>query len=104
MLMGRLIPLIIGLCVIPFFSPRAVAMEDIYTREGNGWGIDVFQRFFGANIFGRSYAVIIGVGDYDNFKKLDGPSSDAIRMRDFLEAEANYDYIITLTDQDATKE
>lgn len=53
--------------------------------------------------FGKSYALVIGIGDYDKYGKLSAPALDALRFRDFLKDEAAFDHIITLTDEKATR-
>ncbi len=45
----------------------AEGIEEVYVRPGNGWGMDIFRQVFNKNWFGRSYAVVIGVGDYTNY-------------------------------------
>lgn len=62
-----------------------------------------FSRIFGDGQFEKSYALVVGVGDYDAVKKLDAPKNDALRVRDFLRKEAGFDYIVTLTDANATR-
>jgi TPR repeat protein len=65
--------------------------------------VELFTRLFGSGQFGKSYAVVIGIGDYDAVRKLDAPRNDAQRVRDFLVKDAGFDYVVTLTDADATK-
>jgi hypothetical protein len=61
-------------------------------------------HFFQQHGFEKSYALVIGVGDYDGFPKLVAPPADALRVRDFLRDQAAFDYIVTLTDDKATPE
>ncbi|UFZ07424.1 caspase family protein [Bradyrhizobium ontarionense] len=79
-------------------------VDETYIRptELPSWS-DLYKNFFGSNEFGKSYAVVIGIGDYDVYPKLDAPASDATRMRDFLRDEAGFDYIVTLTDERASR-
>ncbi|MGJ5203154.1 caspase family protein [Bradyrhizobium sp. HKCCYLR20261] len=79
-------------------------IDETYVRPDGlpSWS-DVYKKFFGNNEFGRSYAVVIGVGDYDIYPKLDAPAADAVRMRDFLRDDAGFDYIVTLTDERASR-
>jgi ribose transport system substrate-binding protein len=95
---------IIFFAIVQLLSPAKAGIDDTYVRPGKGWGTEIFEKAFGQEVFGKSYAVIVGVGQYDSFEKLDAPSSDALRMRDFLRDEAGFDFIVTLTDEKATKE
>jgi tetratricopeptide (TPR) repeat protein len=77
--------------------------DDDYIRPGsNKWG-DVLERLLGQKGFGKSYALIVGVGDYDDYTKLSAPAADAEQVRNFLRDEAQFDRIITLTDDKATR-
>jgi hypothetical protein len=58
----------------------------------------------GDHFFGRSYAVVIGIGDYKNYSKLSAPADDAIKVRNFLRDQAGFDRIILLTDERATRD
>ncbi|MGJ4916690.1 caspase family protein [Bradyrhizobium oligotrophicum] len=82
----------------------SAGIDETYTRPAGlpSWS-DVYKTFFGSSEFGKSYAIVIGVGDYDVYPKLDAPPSDATRMRDFLRDEAGFDYIVTLTDERASR-
>ena len=79
--------------------------EDLWRRPAASPLRELFARLFGSERFGKSYALVIGVGDYDDrsFTKLDAPKNDALRVRDFLVKEAGFDYVQTLTDADATR-
>lgn len=68
--------------------------DDVYIRPDPS----PFQRFHS-----KSYALVIGIGDYDAVTKLDAPAKDALRVRKFLKDEAGFDYIVTLTDAAATQ-
>lgn len=85
-------------------SAALAGIEDIYIRppEPSPWA-EAFRGSMGNGTFIKSYALVIGVGDYDNFPKLSAPAVDAIRMRDFLRDEAGFDYIATLTDEMASR-
>jgi tetratricopeptide (TPR) repeat protein len=79
-------------------------MDDTYVKQGGeSWG-KYFERLIGHKGFGKSYALIIGVGDYDHHNKLSAPAADAERLREFLRDEANFDHIVTLTNEKATRE
>jgi hypothetical protein len=81
----------------------AAGIDETYTRPGPSiWSSEYYERMIGRNAFGKSVAVVVGVGDYDRFRKLSAPAGDAMRVRDFLRDEAGFDQIITLTDEKAT--
>lgn len=81
------------------------SIEDVYLKPGlDSWG-DIFSSIFNRKEFGKSYALIIGIGDYRRgWPKLEAPYFDACRVRDFLKKDADFDYIITLTNSKATKQ
>lgn len=91
-------------------STPLVALADsgvleVYEKQASSnFGAKLFSIFQRPVAFDKSYAVIIGVGKYNSFPQLDAPSSDAIRVRDFLRDEADFDYIVTMTDEKATRE
>jgi len=64
----------------------------------------IMARLFGSGQFGKSYALVIGIGDYDSVPKLDAPGNDARQVRDFLVKEAGFDRVVLLTDERATQE
>jgi len=81
-------------------------IDDTYDRSSPSiWTSEFYTRLIGRNAFQKSVAVVIGVGDYDDygrFPKLSAPAADAARVRDFLRDDAGFDQIITLTDDKAT--
>jgi hypothetical protein len=81
----------------------AAGIDDDYVRPGSSkWG-DVLERLLGQKGFGKSYALVIGVGDYDHYMKLSAPAADAEQVRNFLRDEAQFDRVITLTNEKATR-
>jgi len=94
----------IVLCLLALGISRACAgIDEDFVRPGGGvWG-DVLDRLLGQKGFGKSYALVIGVGNYDHYTKLSAPAADAEQMRNFLRDEAQFDRIITLTDEKATR-
>jgi len=81
----------------------AAGIDDDYIKPGSSkWG-DVLERLLGQKGFGKSYALVIGVGDYDHHTKLSAPAADAEQVRNFLRDEAQFDRIITLTNEKATR-
>jgi hypothetical protein len=79
--------------------------DEIYQKDSGvfTWG-QLYTWLFRRSEFNKSYALIIGIGDYNEWPKLESPSHDATRMRDFLIEDADFDYVITLTDARASKE
>jgi invasion protein IalB len=94
----------IVLCLLALGISRACAgIDEDFVRPGGGvWG-DVLDRLLGQKGFGKSYALVIGVGNYDYYTKLSAPAADAEQMRNFLRDEGQFDRIITLTDEKATR-
>jgi hypothetical protein len=81
----------------------ASGIDDDYVKPGSSkWG-DVLNRVLGQKGFSKSYALVIGVGDYDHYTKLSAPAADAEQVRDFLRDEEQFDRVITLTDDKATR-
>jgi hypothetical protein len=79
-------------------------IDDTYVKPGGrSWAADWFEPIFHGDDFGKSYALVVGVGDYDGYRDLEAPANDALRVRDFLK-DAGFDEIITLTDDKATFE
>jgi hypothetical protein len=96
-----------GVSVLLFFfcisCACAEGIDDDYIKPGNSkWG-DVLERLLGQKGFGKSYALVVGVGDYDNYTKLSAPAADAEQVRNFLRDEALFDRVITLTNEKATR-
>jgi tetratricopeptide (TPR) repeat protein len=86
-----------------FSYAGAAGIDDDFVKPGNGtWG-DILDRTLGQKGFGKSYAVVIGIGDYEHYQKLSAPAADAVQVRNFLRDEAQFDRIITLTDEKATR-
>jgi hypothetical protein len=101
-----MIKIVCGLVLLLIVSSNhamAAGIDEVYIRPGNGWGIDFFQKAFNRTGFGKSYGVVIGIGDYENYASLDAPAQDAAKFRDFLKYDAGFDYVIMLTDDKANK-
>jgi hypothetical protein len=102
MRVSRLLALI-QLLLLPT-SLSAAGIDEQYVRPSSmpSWAAPL-RQIFTSDTFGRSFALVIGVGDYDKYSNLSAPAADAIRVRDFLRDEAGFDYIITLTNEKATR-
>ncbi len=89
----------------PAAVDAASGIDETYVKSGSGsWGSDLFERMFGGDEFGKSYAVIVGIGNYSDYRPLKAPANDATRVRDFLVNDAQFDEVVTLTDDKATFE
>lgn len=94
-----------GVLVLLSLATVSATADDLrYERQGDTPLRDIYTSLLGNGQFRRSYAVVIGVGDYEAFKKLSAPTHDAQRMREFLVNEAGFDYVRMLTDADATRD
>jgi tetratricopeptide (TPR) repeat protein len=92
--------LLLNLCIS---CACAEGIDDDYVKPGSSkWG-DVLERLAGQKGFGKSYALVVGVGDYNHYTKLSAPARDAEQVRNFLRDEAQFDRVITLTDEKATR-
>ena len=93
--------LLVGWFALPV---KALDLDEIYEKPSDGldWG-SIFSRFYERSGFAKSYALVIGMGEYDHWHDLDSPVTDAERVRDFLINDAGFDYVITLTNAKATK-
>ena len=100
MIRARAWVLALVLVLLPV-SARA-GIDDEYVKPGGGsWGADWFKPIFQGDEFGKSYALVMGIGNYDFYSDLSAPANDAIRVRDFLK-ESGFDEIVTLTDDMVT--
>jgi hypothetical protein len=96
----HVLPLLI---LMALHGTATAGIDDTYNRAGPSlWSTGFYIRLVGRNIFQKSIAVVVGVGDYDRFPRLSAPAADALRVRDFLRDDAGFDQIITLTDEKAT--
>ena len=88
------------------FSEAQYSNRDIckiYKRKDNRWWGKLFNTLFNKNEFNKSYAFVIGLSDYyEEWKPLESPYEDAIKVSKFLENTAGFDYVVTLTNKMAT--
>lgn len=61
-----------------------------------------FNEILGLSDFGRSYAVIVGLSQYENFNPLDATQNDPQRIFEFLRDEAGFDYLLMLRNEEVT--
>jgi hypothetical protein len=81
-------------------------IHDVYERAGPGVSSRLMKSVFGSGpADGRRVAVVMGLSDYTGgFRPLAASYRDALNMRDYLIDEAGFDYVVTLTNAEATKE
>jgi len=80
-------------------------IQELYKKQGDiVWG-DIFEWTFNRKEFRKSYALIIGIGDYQKgWQNLEAPYYDAVRVKNYLINDAGFDYVATLTNAEATKD
>ena len=84
-------------------GPAKAGLDEVYQkRAGQSWG-ELAQSVLGLRGFGRSYALVIGISDYDGYVDLP-TGNDAERMADYLIREAGFDYVHLLTEEKVTKD
>jgi len=68
--------------------------------------LSVFSIIFASDIYSDSWAVIIGINDYNNIKGLHYAVEDAQDMKNILVEKFNFEdkNIMLLTDEDATRD
>ena len=78
-------------------------MDRVYCKPEDRpfWGQAL--EAFGIRNFQKSYALVIGISEFDGYAALP-TKSDPIRMQEFLINEAGFDYVHVLTDKAATLE
>jgi tetratricopeptide (TPR) repeat protein len=98
---------ILAIATIAWFIPAIVhgqGIDETYIRpKGTASFSDFLLQYFRSSDFDKSYAIVVGVGDYSEYEKLSAPAQDAVRVRDFLRDRAGFDHIILLTDDKATR-
>jgi len=109
--------LVFCFCITGFFGANAWPQETVgqlYTNPENtlSWWTRFTNRYswlsqkLGTRYkFERSMGVVIAIGDYDkasDFDDLASPAGDAMRMKDFLINEADFDQVYVLINDDAS--
>ncbi|QQM05388.1 hypothetical protein I8G32_03957 [Rhodopseudomonas palustris] len=85
-------------------SPAAAGLNKTFQRSNSLNPLsEILDRVVGRGKFQKSYALVVGVGDYDVYPKLGAPAKDAVRVADFLRDDAGFDYVVILTDEEASK-
>ncbi len=80
-------------------------IPDVYERNADRiWG-KMFSEVFKKQAFNKSYALVIGLSDYSGeWRPLESPYYDALKVRDYLINKEGFDYVVTLTNKEATKD
>lgn len=63
----------------------------------------IYSEFFGTTSFSKTYALVIGVSEYDHFARLP-TTNDPKRISEYLTKVAGYDYVHVITERDVTAE
>lgn len=96
------------MCIASIMSAKATDSKpdlyDQYQKQSNYHDSEI--SILNQIGFNKSYAIVIGIGDYidSSWPKLESPVHDAIRVRDYLINSAEFDYVVTLTNGSATKD
>ena len=104
---GIIIFLLLSVLVFTFQS-NSQDDRDIpkpYERSDNRFWGKIFSKLFQRGTFNKSYAIVIGLSDYSGeWAPLESPYYDALKVRDYLIDKAGFDYVVTLTNREATKD
>ena len=104
--LAGLLVLIAALVIGPWATAEDHDLDETFERSEGlpcSWGSSI-ERLFGLKNFACSYALVVGVGDYEHWNNLEAPLADARRVRDYLIEEAGFDYVVVLTNAKATRE
>jgi tripartite-type tricarboxylate transporter receptor subunit TctC len=96
-----------ALLVLLFMAQPAKAVrgvDEVYKKPAHRktWG-RLIADYVGYEGYTKSYALIIGISTYDNYRNLP-TRNDPIRFKDYLFDEAGFDYVHLLTEEKATSE
>lgn len=84
------------LCSLLANSVLASNIDQVYTKQiRQTWG-QWFKGLFQRSDFNKSYAIVIGVSQFDSFQNL-GTTNDPVRMKNYLLNEAGFDYVRLIT-------
>jgi len=97
---------------LSIFSSESVAdqhkpdIKNVYNKEGSSIWKSVLNKIFPKETHqnAKSFAVVIGIGDYEKgWTPLEAPFQDAMRVKKYLIEQAGFDYVVTLTNKEASK-
>jgi formylglycine-generating enzyme required for sulfatase activity len=80
----------------------ADGIDEVSQGKANTFTERLLERA-GFNDLNKSYALVVGVSEFDEFNDLP-TTQDPIRVRDYLIEEGNFDYVHLLTGDKVTKE
>lgn len=78
-------------------------LHDKYEKKEDSSPIKLVNAFFKQERFNKSYAIVIGLSDYNEWKHLEACYYDALKVRNYLTNDAKFDYVVTLTNNKAQK-
>lgn len=79
-------------------------MRSSENQQGGVWG-SILEAVFDCDKYDEAYALVIGISDYkdEGFDDLT-TEQDAIRIKDYLLNEINFDYVHLITEEKVTKD
>lgn len=83
-------------------SSTGQGLDEATIRPDTRTGIERLMQRAGFGEIQKSYALIVGVSDFDHYADLP-TSNDPMRMHDYLMNEAGFDYVHILTEEKVTK-
>lgn len=100
-----LLSILIATLKLGLSQPVERDIRNVYERPSdNIWG-KLFSYLFMKEEFNKSYALVIGLSDYSGeWGTLESPYYDALKVRDYLINKEGFDYVVTLTNKNATKD
>ena len=78
------------------FVSKGDGVDKIYFNNIDRSFRKTIKDAMGISNFGKSYAVIVGIDKFEEFRNL-GTKNDPIRLKDYLLKEAGFDYVHLLT-------
>lgn len=91
-------------CDLSFEHPANIHnVCDVRGSRGEGWRGWLASLLPSLKVPSRSYALVVGLSDYQgDWTPLEAPRHDAMKVSRFLIERAEFDYVVTLTDEEAT--
>jgi uncharacterized caspase-like protein len=84
-------------------GPAAAGIDEAFQKNPDAWTWgQILEWATGRKGFDRSFALVIGISDYENFEDLETTSGNALRVKDHLIDEAGFDYVHVLTEENVT--
>lgn len=85
-------------------QPQERDIRELYARKEESFLVKTYNSVFNEPRFKRSYAIVIGLGDYKKLPHLESSYNDAQRVKKYLIDSAGFDYVITLINKKATRD